>query len=320
MSVIDGTSGNDKITPTFISSGVTGTPSAYPGNGADELHGHAGNDLLNGGGGDDFLFGDDLDSERGNDTLDGGAGADFLYGHAGNDTYVIDNAGDQIFEDTAASGGVDTVQSSVISVAFANYGLNTSGLENIVLTGSKALNGTGNDFANAISGNGAANTLIGMAGNDTLVGNGGNDYLDGQTGRDVVRGGAGNDTLLGGPDADTLIGGAGRDVFKFGALIGSVPGAMDQIQSGDGGAAFDGAGAATGDKVDVSVMDADTTATGNQTFVFGGTGKGHLSVVDSGSDTIVRGNMDNDATFEFQVVIHDGGVHASAYTAADFIL
>lgn len=45
-----------------------------------------------------------------------------------------------------------------------------------------------------------------------------------------------------------------------------------------------------------------------------------MSLVDSGTDTIVRANMDNDSAFEFRLVIHDGSVHASAYTAADFIL
>jgi hypothetical protein len=34
----------------------------------------------------------------------------------------------------------------------------------------------------------------------------------------------------------------------------------------------------------------------------------------------VRGNVDPDAAFEFEIVIEDGGVLASAYTAADFFL
>ena len=35
---------------------------------------------------------------------------------------------------------------------------------------------------------------------------------------------------------------------------------------------------------------------------------------------MIRGNTDRDAGFEFEIVIEDGGVLASAYRAADFIL
>lgn len=99
-----------------------------------------------------------------------------------------------------------------------------------------------------------------------------------------------------------------------------MPGAADQLSAGDNGTAFDGAGSAAGDLIDLSALDANATVTGDQAFLFGGSGKQHLSLSEVGTDTIVRGNSDNDAAFEFQLVIHDGGVRASAYTAADFIL
>jgi Ca2+-binding RTX toxin-like protein len=321
MSVIDGTSGNDRITPTFISGGVTGTPSAFPDDGFDELHGHAGNDFLAAGGGRDAIYGDDFTSESGNDTLDGGAGADTLYGANGNDVYIVDDNGDEIYEAVGGTaGGVDRVQSASINLDLNHYD-NAAGLENASLLGTSNLNIIGSGRSNVLTGNGGANglwggagndTVLGGVGNDTLLGGGGNDSLDGQPGVDYVSGDAGNDTLFGGPGGDVLVGGAGRDVFSFGKLIGSVPGAMDQIFGEDavslalGAPAFEGA--------------ANTTAAGQQGFVFGGTGKGHISLVDSGMDTIVRANMDNDAAFEFQLVIHDGNVHANAYTAADFIL
>lgn len=333
MSVINGTAGNDRITPDTISGGVTGNPSAFPDDGADELHGHGGSDFLAGGGGADVIFGDDLQSQAGNDTLDGGAGADSLVGANGNDVYVVDDAGDQVFEAVGGTaGGVDRVQSSVIDIDLDAYG---SGLENATLLGNLALSVYGSAANNVLVGNGGDNFLLGRGGNDTqlgggggdtVLGNDGNDSLDGQAGRDHLEGDNGNDTLLGGPGGDVLVGGPGRDVFSFGKLIGSVPGAMDEIfAEGDvalapSAPAFEGAGAAAGDRIDMSHIDANTTLGGQQGFVFGGTGKGRISLVDSGTDTIVRANMDNDAAFEFQLAIHDGNVRANAYTAADFIL
>ncbi len=312
MSVIDGTSANDQITPEFITTGVVGTPTAFPSDDDDELHGHAGNDLLVAGGGSDFLFGDDLDSERGNDTMDGGTGADFMFGHYGNDTYIVDNIGDVIGESMDRAGGIDTVRSQTISVILGNYDNGGMGLENISLFGTQNIGATGNSLANQILGNDGRNLLLG---------GGGNDFIDGLSGNDTVRGQGGDDTIRGGIGSDVLVGGLGHDTFQFVNLNGSTPAGPDQLSAGDSGNAFDNPGATSGDRIDVAGLDANTTTTGNQTFLFGGTTKGHLWLTDSGNDTIVRGNIDNDSAAEFQLVIHDGaGVHASAYTTADFIL
>ncbi|PVE26548.1 furin, partial [Enterococcus faecalis] len=48
-------------------------------------------------------------------------------------------------------------------------------VENLTLTGTAAINGTGNAGNNVITGNGANNTLDGGAGTDTLIGGLGND-------------------------------------------------------------------------------------------------------------------------------------------------
>jgi Ca2+-binding RTX toxin-like protein len=119
--------------------------------------------------------------------LDGAAGADTLTGGAGNDTYVVD-ASDTIVEN--ANEGTDTVNAGF------NYTLGTN-LENLVLTGSAAINGTGNALNNMLTGNSGNNTLNGGAGNDTL---------DGGTGTDTLEGGIGNDSyLLGrGSNVDTI--------------------------------------------------------------------------------------------------------------------
>ncbi|WP_292556451.1 calcium-binding protein [Methylobacter sp.] len=124
---------------------------------------------------------------EGNDTLNGGAGADTMSGGVGNDTYVVENAGDIVTEN--AGEGIDLVQSSI------SYTL-TDNVENLTLTGTNNINGTGNGLDNVISGNTGANILSGLDGNDTLNGNSGNDILDGGLGADIMTGSAGNDTYV----------------------------------------------------------------------------------------------------------------------------
>ncbi len=248
---------------------------------ANTLSGLDGNDTLNGLGGNDTLLGG-----NGNDTLNGGTGADRMLGGTGtgNDTFYVDNTGDQVVEYT--NQGTDAVFSSITYTLAAN-------VENLTLTGSAALSGTGNTLANVITGNSGANTLSGLAGNDTLAG---------------------------GAGADVLIGGTGADRFDFNFVSESTATARDVIRAGGGAIAFEGAGVAGGDVIDLSGIDANTGLAGNQAFVFGGTGIGHVSLVNSGTTTIVNANVDADATFEFVLAIDDGGVLASAYKAVDFIL
>jgi Ca2+-binding RTX toxin-like protein len=107
----------------------------------------------------------------------------------GNDTYIVDVGGDVVTE--AVDAGIDTVRTGL------GYRLG-SNVENLVLTGSAAVNGTGNALDNVLVGNGAANVLAGNAGNDRLDGGGGGDTLKGGTGNDsyVMGRGYGNELVL----------------------------------------------------------------------------------------------------------------------------
>ena len=98
--------------------------------------------------------------------LNGGAGIDTMTGGDGNDTYVVDRLGETVTE--ADGEGTDAVLSSV------EYELDDY-VENLTLTGTAAINGTGNAGDNRLTGNIAANTLDGRAGNDTMAGGAGND-------------------------------------------------------------------------------------------------------------------------------------------------
>ncbi|MFN9555749.1 MAG: Calx-beta domain-containing protein [Dolichospermum sp.] len=135
--------------------------------------GNAGNNILTGNSTNNTLNGED-----GNDTLNGGAGIDTLIGGAGNDIYVVDSTTDVITE--VASQGIDTVQSSVTFTL-----ANVANVENLTLTGTTAINGTGNTGNNILTGNGGNNTLNGGDGNDTLNGGAGIDTLNGGAGNDI---------------------------------------------------------------------------------------------------------------------------------------
>jgi Ca2+-binding RTX toxin-like protein len=210
-SVINGT--GNSLNNTITGNGVKNILNG--GDGVDTLNGGAGNDILNGGNGVDTLNGG-----SGNDTLNGGVGNDTLIGGFGNDTYVVDSTLDVVTESDSA--GTDTIQSSVTFTIAAN-------VENLTLTGTSVINGTGNSLNNTITGNGVKNilnggdgvdTLNGGNGNDILNGGDGNDILNGGDGVDTLKGGGGNDTLKGGGGNDTLTGGGGADIFVFDKLIG----------------------------------------------------------------------------------------------------
>lgn len=100
--------------------------------------------------------------------LDGKGGADTMKGGNGDDIYVVDNTGDKIIE--KAGQGDDAVHSAVTYYLPDN-------VEDLVLTGTAAINGVGNAQDNRIDGNDASNTLWGRGGSDVLTGNGDHDLF-----------------------------------------------------------------------------------------------------------------------------------------------
>lgn len=208
---------------------------------ADNLTGDDGDNVLNGGAGDDALVGGD-----GADRLDGGLGSDVLAGGAGDDVYIIADA-DRI--DETPDGGRDTVIASI------DYWLG-SDVEDLVLTGSADLAGTGNGLANAITGNDGANLLVGGLGGDRFDGGAGNDtvsYADssarvivnlaagtasggdadgdrlasienliGSALADVLTGDDRDNVINGGVAGDTLAGGGGTDTVDYRTSIAAV--------------------------------------------------------------------------------------------------
>ncbi|WP_267921725.1 pre-peptidase C-terminal domain-containing protein [Nostoc favosum] len=225
MAFIFGTTSPDKISGTSENDTIVGWASGGNANSP------SGNDFLNGGDGNDSLAGgtanDSLIGGNGNDTLDGGLGTDTLNGGAGDDTYIINSAVDTITE--AANSGTDTVRSSVTYTLGAN-------LENLTLTGTSAIDATGNSLNNILIGtNLSRNTLNGRAGDDSIIGGSGNDILNGEDGDDRLRSGLDNDRLNGGSGDDVFI-----SVFA-GGFVGSnlLPPGLGEIDTLTGGTGAD---------------------------------------------------------------------------------
>jgi Ca2+-binding RTX toxin-like protein len=252
---------------------------------ADRINGLGGHDTIDGGDGDDYLTGG-----AGNDILIGGIGNDTLDGGLGDDTYYVESTGDLVNEKSNA--GTDTVYSS----APGKFILKTN-IENLVLTGTGDISGTGNSSGNKITGNSGNNTITGVGGDDTIFGMDGND---------VIEGGAGWDTLSGGTGSDTFV---FRSLSDVGGGSTGLPSDI-LVEWG------------SGDKIDVSKIDAIASTSTNDKFTFLGTGAftgaGQLRTVQNASrgETYVEGDVNGDGRADFSLVLT--GVHNMA--AADFVL
>jgi Ca2+-binding RTX toxin-like protein len=135
-----------------------------------------------------------------------------MSGGSGNDTYIVDDAGDTVSE--VFNAGLDSVISSIDYVLPEH-------VENLTLSGA-AIMASGNAATNRLTGTASANVVAGFGGNDTLIGGGGDDLLDGGEGDDtfVYMFGDGIDTILattdpGSIDILTFIGITASDVGVF---------------------------------------------------------------------------------------------------------
>jgi Ca2+-binding RTX toxin-like protein len=248
------------------------------------IGGENGDDVIKGNGGDDSLAGeagvDTIDGNDGNDRVVGGAGADILHGNAGNDSMDGGTEDDQIFGDdgndsmTGGAGadsldggegndileggaGADTLTggNGIDSVSYASAAGPVVVVLGGVSTGGDAAGDTmsgieqvlGSSFADTITGDANANTMWGLGGDDILIGG---------AGADVLKGGAGNDSFTYVAIGDSTVATAGKDtVVDF----------------------------TTGDKIDLSAIDADSNGeNGDTAFTFGVgafTGAGQIRVL-----------------------------------------
>ncbi|MEQ9918075.1 Ig-like domain-containing protein, partial [Pectobacterium aroidearum] len=163
----------DHIDPANLNKAILGSSESI----------HAGNDQLNGGLGNDILFGDVVSFPN----IDGN-------GITALQNYIGKQLGMQT--------GVPTAKEmhSYIATHSAEFDLSSAKDGNDTLNG-----GAGNDI------------LFGQGGNDTLIGGEGNDLLYGGAGDDILIGGPGGDTLIGGAGADIFkwqAGDIGNDVIK----------------------------------------------------------------------------------------------------------
>ncbi|PWK30688.1 calcium-binding protein [Cupriavidus plantarum] len=251
-------------------------------------------------------------SLRGNDAnnvLNGGGGGDYMAGGLGDDTYVVDNANDWIEE--YAGEGIDLVRSSI------SYSLQDTELENLTLTGSSGLTGTGNAMDNVLTGNSGANTLYG---------NEGNDRLDGGAGADSLRGGLGDDTYFVDNASDSVVelAGEGNDFVNStvthtlaanvenlrltgtGAINGTGNALDNVIYAGSGNNTLDGLGGVDTVSYLYAASAVTVSLASSSAQVTGGSGSDTLRNVEN----LTGGNFNDTLTGNAGANVLDGGAGA----------
>ncbi|WP_339101970.1 retention module-containing protein [Pseudomonas sp. G166] len=142
----------------------------------------------------------------GSDTVNGGEGNDILFGDLVSFNGIAGEGYQAIQAFVAQQSGVDVSK------------VTTSNVHQYITEHYTAFDVSGaHDGNDTLLGGGGNDILFGQGGNDTLNGGKGNDILLGGSGNDTLTGGPGNDTLIGGLGGDTFVwksGDTGTDVIK----------------------------------------------------------------------------------------------------------
>jgi Ca2+-binding RTX toxin-like protein len=324
------------ITATIYNDDLTGGPLN------DVLRGQNGDDYLNGWNGDDVLYGgnqaDILDGGPGNDTLLGEDGDDVLFSLQGVDVINGGNGNDFAIIDRSSFTGP-------LSISIANPSITDAMGDGSWITHVEQMSfggGFGNDN---ITGGSSWDELSGYHGNDHIWGGGGNDGVNGNNGADFLFGEDGNDEITGGTDDDELWGGNNNDVlygdYGYDQLFGG--NGADVLTGGNGPDHLVGGpnadrfvyiwtsdsspnpglddiadfSSAEGDRIDLSAMDANAIAAGNQAFTFIGSGAftGVPGQLHYTSSHYVEGDVDGNGTADFRIE-----TNVASMAASDFIL
>ena len=278
-----------------------------------------------------------------------------LRGGAGDDTYILHGGLHDLVE--VAGGGTDTVRSSADHTLRSHFeNLVLAGNADLDGTGNTLANWLiGNRGANALDGSTGADTLQGLGGNDSYrvdqagdvvresrqvaggvdeviatisyvlgaglenlrltgsgptdgAGNGLANVLLGSAGANLLSGDRGDDTLDGGAGADQLTGGSGADLFRF-STVASVDAITDFRRS-------------AGDRIDLSMLDADRLTGDRQGFAFLGRqafsadATGQLRYEAGDGKLMLYGSVDADVDAEFVLEV----VGTVRLFAADLVL
>jgi VCBS repeat-containing protein len=157
----------------------------------------------------------------------------------------------------------------------------------------------GTDNAEIIVDNDNAHTINAGKGNDIVFGNDGNDTINGGEGDDILDGGEGGDTLDGGKGADTFDVDDGNDTIVYNAV--------ENLDAADVVTGFDNEANGGHDTVNLDALfDALSVGTNQRAD--------RVSVVDVGSNTELRVDLDNNGSDETTILIFQGIGGTASFT------